>query len=855
MLKATFRSFLAHKGRMVLSALAVLLSVAFVSGTLVFTDTITKTFDDLFKSTASDVSVDPKSDFDKNDLAATGQTPTLQRSVIDKIAKVDGVKEAYADVTLQSITVVDKHNKSVGPTSGAPTIATAWHPTDRSPVKLSSGTEPKGPGEVIIDSDTADKKHVKIGDELRVIAPGNKEFQVKVSGLMSFITTNPGAALISFDSATASQRLLGDPNLITSVSVSAAKGVSDDELKKRVVQTLNDPKNFEVKTAAESAKDSSDSLSGFLNVMKYAMLGFAGVAVLVGIFLIFNTFSMLVAQRTRELGLMRAIGASRADVNRSVLLEAVLLGLVGSTLGLAAGLGLAVGLKALISSVGVDLKGTSLVIKAATPIVAYLVGVIVTVIAAYVPARRAGRVAPMAALREAGAPPQKSIKTRSIIGAVLFGLGALALVAGATASNGGQGGGFLGLGVLFTLLGFIVLAPLLARTVIPALAGWYPKLFGSMGRLSRENALRNPRRTGATAAAIMIGVALVSGMSVAASSMSASFDKQIDKSLGADYTIQSLTGTFPEGVVTAAKKVPGVGEVSTQTMSNATVTADGKAKKDFVVGADPGVDKGFKTTYLQGSGDAAMAAGKAAIGENYANDHHLGLGGKIELAFPNGAKTTVEVGAIRKKEKGAIGFGETLMIPNTIMKKFVPDVQYQIMTINAASGQDATKVGDALKTALEPFPQVKARDQSDYKALISGSIDTFLYLIYGLLGLAIIISILGVINTLALSVVERTREIGLMRAIGASRRQIRRMIRLESMVIAVFGALVGLALGMSWGIGAQRLLAKQGLDVLAVPWGTVIGIVVAAALVGLLAAVMPAFRAARMNVLRAIATD
>ncbi|MYV98574.1 FtsX-like permease family protein [Streptomyces sp. SID3343] len=852
MLKATFRSFLAHKGRMLLSALAVLLSVAFVSGTLVFTDTITKTFDDLFKSTSSDVSVTPKSEFEDSDLAATGQTPTLNRSIIDKIAKIPGVKDAHGGVDLESVTVVDKNNKSVGPSSGAPTLATDWYETDRTPVKITSGAQPKGAGEVMIDADTADKKKVKIGDSLRVIAAVGT-FDVKVSGIMTFTATNPGAALLAFDTATASQRLLGNPDLITSVSVSTAAGVGDAQLKERVVQALGP--DVEVKTAAESAEDASDQMSGFLDVMKYAMLGFAGVAVLVGIFLIFNTFSMLVAQRTRELGLMRAIGASRADVNRSVLLEAVLLGVVGSTLGLAAGLGLAVGLKALISAVGINLKGTSLVIKAATPITAYVVGVVVTVIAAYVPARRAGKVAPMAALREAGAPPQKSIKTRSIIGAVLFGLGALALVAGATADSGGQGGGFLGLGVLFTLIGFIVLAPLLARTVVPALASWYPKVFGSMGRLSRENALRNPRRTGATASAIMIGVALVSGMAVAASSMSASFDKQIEKSLGADFTVQSMGQPFPEDVVAAAKKTPGIGTFVAETISNAELTAGGKSDKVIIIGTDPGLDGAFKSNYLQGSGDAATKSGKAIVGEDYAKDHNLGLGGKVDILFPNGAKTTVEVGAIRKKDDGPIGFGNTLILPNETMKKFVPDVQYTTLSVDAADGQDAAKVGAALKKSLEPFPQVKARDQSDYKELIGKQIDTFLYLIYGLLGLAIIISILGVINTLALSVVERTREIGLMRAIGASRRQIRRMIRLESMVIAVFGALVGLALGMAWGIGAQRLLASQGLDVLKVPYGTVIGIVVAAAVVGLLAAVMPAFRAARMNVLRAIATD
>lgn len=854
MLKTSLRSFFSHKGRMLLSALAVLLSVAFVSGTLVFTDTITKTFDDLFKSTASDVSVGPKSDFKAEELAMTGQTPTVSRSLVDKVAGVDGVADAHGGVGLESITVVDKNNKSVGPTSGAPTIATDWYETDRTPVKITSGAAPKGPAELMIDADTADKKNVEIGDTLKVFAPIGR-FEAKVTGIMTFTTTNPGAALLAFDTTAASQRLLGNPDLVTSVSVRAADGVSDTELKTRVQQVVGP--DFEVKTAAESAKDGSDSISGMLSVIKKAMLAFAGIALLVGIFLIFNTFSMLVAQRTRELGLMRAIGASRADVNRSVLIEAILLGVVGSTLGLGAGLGLAVGLKALMGGAGMNLEGTSLVIKASTPIVAYLVGVVVTVVAAYVPARRAGRVSPMAALREAGAPPQKSIRTRTIIGAVVFGIGALALVGGATADSARTGGGFLGLGVLFTLVSFVVLAPMLARSVIPGLAAWYPKAFGSMGRLSRENAMRNPRRTGATAAAIMIGVALVSAIAVAAASMQASFDEKIDSSLGADLTIQPDNfGVFGQDIVDAAKSTPGIGAVVTQTIGSARITAGGDVVKDSVYGSDPGLDKAVAAEYVEGSGDAAIAAGKLVIPEGFAKDHKIGVGDKVELAFELGTTITLEVGAIREDADGVgIGNGNALVIPNEAMRKGLPNAQYVIMMMAVADGQDAKKVSAALDTALEPFPQVTARDQSDYKELIGGSIHMLLNMVYALLALAIIISILGVINTLALSVVERTREIGLMRAIGASRRQIRRMIRLESMVIAVFGALVGLVLGLAWGVTAQRLLEKEGLNVLVVPWGTVVAIVIAAAVVGLGAAVMPAFRAARMNVLRAIATD
>ncbi|WP_181807904.1 ABC transporter permease, partial [Streptomyces shenzhenensis] len=397
MLRATLRSFLAHKGRLMLSALAVVLSVAFVAGSLIFSDTVTRTFDRLFASTSADVTVEPKQDLKSS--VPTGAVQTVPAALADEVAKVDGVAGTHADVSVQNIVVVDSHHKSVGPTTGAPTIATDWYLTHRSPVKLTSGHTPRGAGQALLDADTAAKKHVRIGDTLTVQAqPGT--FRIEIVGIATFTTTNPGAALVFLDPAVAAKELLGSAGRATSISVDAAQGVPDAQLKSRIGAAIGTGA-YDLKTADEQAKSSAADLGGFLDVIKYVMLGFAGIATLVGVFLIVNTFSMLIAQRTRELGLLRALGADRRQVRRSVLTEAVLLGLVGSTLGLGAGVGLAFGLIKLMTAFGMNLKATEMVIGWGTPVAAYAVGVGVTFVAAYLPARRAATVSPMAALADA----------------------------------------------------------------------------------------------------------------------------------------------------------------------------------------------------------------------------------------------------------------------------------------------------------------------------------------------------------------------------------------------------------------------------------------------------------------------
>ncbi|MFE5713126.1 ABC transporter permease [Streptomyces sp. NPDC056501] len=854
-LKTSLRNFLAHKGRMALSAVAVLLSVAFVSGTLVFTDTMNTTFDKLFASTASDVSVSPKGAAADDESPQTGRPESLPASLVEQVRKTEGVQAAVGAIASTSVTVVDADDKNVGPTSGAPTIALNWSPNELRSVELVDGHEPRGPTDVVVDGATAEKHGLKIGDELRTIAVDG-DFTAKISGIVDFKVTNPGATLVYFDTATAQRELLGKEGLFTQVQADAKPGVSDDTLKADIAAAIGD--GYKLQTAAEAADAGREDVAGFLDVMKYAMLGFAGIAFLVGIFLIVNTFSMLVAQRTREIGLMRAIGSSRKQINRSVLVEALLLGIVGSVAGVAAGVGLAVGLMKLMSSMGMELSTRDLTVAWTTPVVGLALGIVVTVLAAYIPARRAGKVSPMAALRDAGTPADgKAGRVRGGLGLALTAAGAAALWAATRAEEAGPGSLWLGLGVVLSLLGFIVIGPLLAGGVVRALGVVVLRVFGPVGRMAERNALRNPRRTGATGAALMIGLALVACLSVVGSSMVASATDELDRSVGADFIVQSGTGQpiVPQAQA-ALEKVPGLDHVTEYKWVGAKVTdTRGKTTTADLAATEP--------TYMQdlrretASGTLADAYGKDAmsVGSDYATEHGVKVGDVLTVAFTGGEKAKLKVAAITA-DTGQVDNGAMYTNVSTVAR-YVPADRMPKSLLILASAKDGqeTQAYEAVKKALAPYPQYKASNQADYKEDLKSQVGQLLNIVYGLLALAIVVAVLGVVNTLALSVVERTREIGLMRAIGLSRRQLRRMIRLESVVIALFGALLGLGLGMGWGTAAQKLLALEGLGVLEIPWPTILTVFVGSAFVGLFAALVPAFRAGRMNVLNAIASE
>ncbi|MGW1141175.1 ABC transporter permease [Streptomyces zhihengii] len=853
-LKSSLRNFFAHKGRMALSAVAVLLSVAFVSGTLVFTDTMNTTFDKLFATSSADVTVSPE-DTEVDDMPANGRPESLPAALVDEVAAVDGVKSAEGAVVSLSVTVVDSENKNMGSTTGAPTIASNWTTNDLKSMKITSGHAPRGPTEVMVDADTADKHGLKLGDELRTIAVTG-DLTARVSGIAAFTVTNPGAAVVYFDTATAQRELLGKEGVFTQVLVAADAGVGDDELKRNIAAALAQP--YQLQTAKEAADAGREEVGSFLDVMKYAMLGFAGIAFLVGIFLIVNTFSMLVAQRTREIGLMRAIGSSRRQVNRSVLIEALLLGLVGSVAGVGAGVGLAVGLMEMMSAVGMNLSTDDLTVKWTTPVVGLVLGVFVTVLAAYVPARRAGKVSPMAALRDSGMPADgKAGWIRGGIGLVLTAAGAAALFAATRADEAGEGSMYLGLGVVLSLIGFVVVGPLLAGVVVRALSAVVLRAFGPVGRMAERNALRNPRRTGATGAALMIGLALVACLSVVGSSMVASATEELDRSVGADFIVQSTTmGPIVPQAQQALERTPGLDHVTEYKGVDAKITApDGVTEDEQLVAADPTYAEDLRRETVAGELAAAYGKDAMSVGDGYAERHGVKVGDTIEVAFAGGRTAGLKVAAITSDD---VSIDKGAMYMNiTTAARYIPAdrmPQNMIMFAKAADGQEK-EAYTALKKSLADYPQYSVQNQTDFKQDLKDQIGQLLNIVYGLLALAIIVAVLGVVNTLALSVVERTREIGLMRAIGLSRRQLRRMIRLESVVIALFGALLGLGLGMGWGTSAQKLLALEGLGVLDIPWPTILTVFVGSAFVGLFAALVPAFRAGRMNVLNAIATD
>ncbi|MFJ5153669.1 ABC transporter permease [Streptomyces sp. NPDC088353] len=856
-LKTSLRNFFAHKGRMALSAVAVLLSVAFVCGTLVFTDTMNTTFDKLFQATASDVTVSAKASSDTGETTSrTGKPPVMQASVLGEVRRAQGVRAAEGTVFSTSVTVVGADKDKLSPSSGAPTIVGNWNDNDSRTMRITSGAAPKGADQVMVDADTADKHHLKLGDEIGLITAVGTH-RAHVSGIAAFTVTNPGAAIFYLDTPTAQRTLVGRTDVYTNVNVTAAKGVTDEQLKKNVASALG--AGYKVQTAKEVADANQKDIESFLNVMKYGMLGFAGIAFLVGIFLIINTFSMLVAQRTREIGLMRAIGSSRRQVNRSVLIEALLLGVVGSVLGVGAGVGIAVALMKIMGQAGMNLSTDDLTVAWTTPVIGLVLGVVVTVLAAYLPARRAGKVSPMAALRDAGTPADGRAGTiRAVVGLVLTGAGAASLFVAAEATKATQGSAWLGLGVVLTLIGLVVVGPLLVGGLVRVLSVVLLRIFGPIGRMAERNALRNPRRTGATGAALMIGLALVACLSVVGSSMVASATDQLDKTVGTDFIIQSDNGeVITPQAVKAVKDAPGLERVTEYKLVDVSLTTpDGRtSKNEMINAADPTYAQDLRTNTVSGTLADAYGPDSMSVPEGFAKKHGIKQGSTVEVGFKGGRTAALTVRAITSDD-GLIDNG-AMYVSIATVGKYLPADRMPLDLLLFATAKDGqeTAAYQALKSALHDYPQYTVRDQTDYKKELENQIGQLLDMVYALLALAIIVAVLGVVNTLALSVVERTREIGLMRAIGLSRRQLRRMIRLESVVIALFGALLGLGLGMGWGATAQKLLALEGLKVLEIPWVTIIVVFVGSALVGLFASLVPAFRAGRMNVLNAIATD
>jgi putative ABC transport system permease protein len=836
MLRATFRSLLARKLRLLLASLAVLLGVSFVSGAFVLTDSLSGVFDKLFASINTGTSVRVQSTSAFGDSSNDSQREPVSQAVLDKVKAVPGVQEANGDISALASLVLP--NGTIYSKSGPPTLVVGIHPGSvQESLLVKSGKAPVGAGEVAIDVATAKKEHLKVGETVGVLGKGPKR-QVTITGLVGFKTTDSiaGATLLAFDAPTA-QAVAGTPGTWSSLSIAADPGVSDPQLRDRISAVL--PKGTEALTIQQStAKDSKDLKQG-LSFFNTFLLAFAGISLFVGAFLIFNTFSMLVAQRTRELALMRALGASRGQVTRSVLLEALVVGFVSSIGGFGAGIAVAVGLRGLLGALGIDLPGGSTVIQLRTFLVCMVVGVGVTALAALVPARKAAKVAPVQAMRESGPAEERSLVRRTSVGAGFLVLGIGSLVLGLT----GGGLSLVGLGAALSFIGVTVISPLFARPVVAVLGLPFAKL-GVPGALGRGNAMRSPRRTSSTAAALMIGLALVAAISTLGASAKKSVTHIVSTSLGADYIIHTkqFEGFSPD-VATALAGKPGLTAVSAFRQGEAKI---GKAGKVSVQGVDPTtLEEVLKLTVVQGD-LSHLTSSQLAVSKNELSNLNLKLGDTVPVLWAKTGSHPLTIGAVYDENQLAGGY----LVNDQTYNDNVTNKQLVVVAVKA-SGPTARST---LDQALKDFPNVVVQNQAQFVKTQGDQIDTLLNAITGLLVLSVLIAVLGIINTLALSVVERTRELGLLRAVGLQRRQLRRMIRAESVVISLYGALLGVVVGLAFGYALVTSLHDQGITEFAVPYGRIVVVLLVAALGGVIAAALPARRAAKLNVLEAVSS-
>ena len=844
MFRAAIRSLLARKVRLVLTGLAVVLGVGFMAGTFVLTDTMTQAFNDLVETQTSSIDV-----LVRSSNAFTAQTSSLEEresmpeSVLQDVAGVPGVAEAVGDV-LGYAQIVDPTTDKVIGTFGPPTAASGWNDLNGFTLKP-GGSPPRGPDQVVIDAASAEAHDIQVGDEVRILFEGPPgEFEVV--GLAGYGEEDSlfGATWALFDLPTA-QAVLGKEGQLDSVSVVAEEGVSGVQLQRRIAEVL--PDGTEAVTATTVTSEAQDQISTGLGFLRTAFLVFAFVSLFVGAFIIFNTFAIIVAQRTRELALFRALGASGRQVMTSVVIEAVVIGLVSSALGVLFGIGIAILLKGALNAVGFEIPASGTVLLTRTFIVSIVVGTVVTVIAALVPARRAARVAPIEALREAQDRPGRSLRFRIVSGVVVLALGVIPLLYGLF-GRPADALQFVGIGVALTFIGVAMLTPLIARPVAAGI-GLPIRRTGVPGKLGRENSMRNPRRTAATASALMIGLGLVVFVAVFGASAKASTTVVLERTLKADFILTSPTFSgFSTSAAEDVRAVPGVETVSQVRQAEAKV----EGGTVFVTGLDPATfDDVSELGVVEGSVADLGTPDTIAIHEDIAVTEGWGIGDTVDVEWPSTGRGDLEV-ALIYAENGLIGDWATSL--ETYDANVAQELDLFVL-IKAGDGANVAAVRSDLEDALEPYPNIEVQDQAEFREMYATFLNQVLNLVTALLLFAVIIALFGVMNTLYLSIYERTRELGLLRAVGLTRRQTRSMVRWEAVIISIMGALLGVVIGIAFGWALQQALEPEGFSELGIPGGQLVVYVVLAAVLGVFFAIFPARRAARLNVLEAISYE
>ncbi len=850
MIRFALKGLAGRKMRTALTAIAIVLGVAMVSGTYVLTDSIGKAFDAIFSTTyqGTDAVITGKSAFDLSNSGTTLE-PSFDESLLPKIQALSEVKAAIGGVASQNTQLIGKDGKAIV-FGGAPNLGFSVDPTkpEFNSLTLVEGAWPKA-GQVVVDVSTAGKKDLAVGQTIGVQVEGPVE-TLRISGLVRFgaVSTIGGATLAGFDLPTA-QSLFDKPGKLDQIRVAGKSGVSPAKLVAEISAVL--PPGTQVKSGSTQAASDSSDTSSFISFLQKFLLAFGGIALFVGAFVIANSLSITIAQRTREFATLRTLGASRRQVLGSVILEALVIGVLASVTGLFLGLLLAKGLFSLFEQVGFTLPNNGLTFETRTIVVSLSVGILVTVLASLRPALRATRVPPIAAVREGATLPEGRFHWFRPYGSALtalFGFAALAYGLFGSGLGTTQVLLWMGLGALLIFIGVALFSSHLVTPMAHVLGWPATKIGGVAGALARDNAQRNPQRTGSTAAALMIGLALVTLVATLAAGIIGTFTSAVDQLFTSDYAItaQNNFSPIPISAATAAAKAPGVVAIASTRAGDAL--AFGKTIQLTAVDSQIGQVLG-DLDWKQGSQEVlgSLGADGAFVDEGFAKKHRLTVGSTVPLLTPSGKTVTVTVRGVFKPPTGGSPFG-----PVTI-STVAFDANYaqpkNLFTFVKMSGGESAANTAALEAALKPFPNAKSQTREQFKKNQISGLKSVLNVLYVLLALSIVVSLFGIVNTLVLTVFERTRELGMLRAIGMTRRQVRRMIRHESVITALIGAVVGIILGI---VLAALLISRVKEINFVMPWGQIVVFTVAAVIVGIVAAIFPARRAAKLDPLKAL---
>jgi putative ABC transport system permease protein len=850
MLHATLKSLLARKLRLALTALSIVLGVGFVAGTFVLTDTMNKAFDDLFTQAASgsDVIVRRTSAFEPSQAGPGGgggeQREPIPENLVATVTGVPGVRSAEGAVSGYAQMVDPKTGNAIGGV-GPPTIGGNWNNTANATLELRSGTPPTGPDQVVVDAATAKKYQLSVDETIRILFQGpSREF--RIVGIAGFGTADNlgGATLALFDTATAHQ-VLGKVGVVDEIDVIADPGVSDTELRARIQDAL--PSGVEAVTSTTVADENSQALKEALGFFRTALLVFAFIALFVGAFIIFNTFSIIVAQRMRELALFRTLGATRRQVMTSVIVEAFAVGLFASVLGIVAGIGIALGLQGLLAAFNIDLPSTSPQLEPRTIIVALLIGTVVTVFSSILPAWRAAKVAPVQALRESQETGAGGSWGRRLVVGLLVTAGGMAALLYGLFGTPSSTAILIGAGAAATFIGIAILSPLVARPIAAAIGAPIRRL-GVQGMLGRENAMRNPRRSASTAAALMIGLGLVAMVAILAASLKASFDAALNETLKADLILSTSSSLpFSPEAAASTRRVQGVAAASEFRQGGFRVNGS----TAFLTAVDPSTVEQVTSLKESPGSIQSLADGDVLVFDDVATKNEWAVGDTLPAAFGTVGRTSLTIGGT---------YDENRLVGNYVVSletygKYFPEQLDTFVMVKLQPGANLQTVQQGIEEATRSFGNIEVQNQTAFRDQQAGFINQLVGLITALLAMAILIALFGIANTLGLSIFERTRELGLLRAVGMSRRQVRSMIRWESVIIAILGAVLGIVIGVAFGWSIQQALASQGLTELRIPGGQLVVYFILAGFAGVLAAIVPARRAARLNVLRAISYE